>query len=695
MAQTTDQLRRFADSGDEQAFRLVVDEHAGLVYSCALRKIGDPESARDVAQTVFAILARKAKKLASHPNLGGWLHRTTILEAAKMIRTEARRFQKHARYGKYLADQHDVKTESDDTPRAQALRMIDDAINRLSPSDRDVIVFRYFQKKTYQDIAALLGKSEAACRRQTARAVTKVGLLLKREGVVLSAAMLTSILSPNLAKAAPPVLCETLSKSALATAPQLTHSAILINTFQTMASTKLKTAGIALSVAALVPVGMNWNTIAHLKTKIAGLEASAPLAAEASAQDLITQIPGSRRRTEHPSEIDEVHASSLMESAVLSYLSGDSKRFDSLLDPLDELSATALATLLDEMETLSGEGPPIDYVRHAIFDRLIPLAPDTAAEYASKYEMYHLVGRALHQWSSQDARRALAWLRERSQSEDFVSKRLWETPRDPYMVHRSGGRMDWQYADVSSKGSSLESLEAFLFKEVFRGMVESDRATLESLLSPLEGEALLGAVKGIGDTHWDLGDDEAYLPFLSQLPDDATRAKALTDYGLQLKKAPSTYAARFESVEALVKQAGLPADLAEETLSIIVSGTPTLPEHYVRAGEWLLGASSDQALRVLSEWVLEDYVATANWMKQIGQSETLDAAALEFIRIAGEAAEPIRQELVEHIAEAIHAPDVRQEALDLAQSGRFPDPKPSRVSADGAFSTKPQPILTQ
>ena len=64
MTDASELLRRYAETGDEEAFRQLVERHVGIVYSAALRKLNsDPHAAQDVAQTVFSDLARKAKFL--------------------------------------------------------------------------------------------------------------------------------------------------------------------------------------------------------------------------------------------------------------------------------------------------------------------------------------------------------------------------------------------------------------------------------------------------------------------------------------------------------------------------------------------------------------------------------------------------------------------------------------------------------
>ena len=66
-------LREYAGNSSEAAFGELVSRHADLVYSAALRQVIEPDFARDVAQNVFADLARKAKSLSGNIVLAGWL----------------------------------------------------------------------------------------------------------------------------------------------------------------------------------------------------------------------------------------------------------------------------------------------------------------------------------------------------------------------------------------------------------------------------------------------------------------------------------------------------------------------------------------------------------------------------------------------------------------------------------------------
>lgn len=74
-------LRDHAEQRAEGAFTEIVNRHTNLVYSAALRQVGSPEVAADIAQKVFLGLARGARTLATrlpaNASLAGWLCRST------------------------------------------------------------------------------------------------------------------------------------------------------------------------------------------------------------------------------------------------------------------------------------------------------------------------------------------------------------------------------------------------------------------------------------------------------------------------------------------------------------------------------------------------------------------------------------------------------------------------------------------
>src|SRR5207249_3644831 len=84
-------LRRYAKLKSEEAFAALVSRHINMVYSVALRNVGNAHQAEEITQAVFIILAKKSASLRQGTILSGWLYQTARLTAANYWKTEIRR----------------------------------------------------------------------------------------------------------------------------------------------------------------------------------------------------------------------------------------------------------------------------------------------------------------------------------------------------------------------------------------------------------------------------------------------------------------------------------------------------------------------------------------------------------------------------------------------------------------------------
>jgi RNA polymerase sigma factor (sigma-70 family) len=205
-------LRRYADTHAEDAFAELVRRHINLVYSAAMRQVnGDSHLAQDVAQTVFAELARKAAALSRRQLLTGWLYTCTHFTAAKAVRKEFRR-RTHEQEAHSM--QELCHSPASDIDWENIRPVLDKVMHKLKESDRDVILMRYFENRQLADIGEKLGLSEDAARKRVERALEKLRAFLSKSGVTATA--LAAALSANAVQVAPVGLATTLASASLA-----------------------------------------------------------------------------------------------------------------------------------------------------------------------------------------------------------------------------------------------------------------------------------------------------------------------------------------------------------------------------------------------------------------------------------------------------------------------------------------------
>ncbi len=194
MTDNDELLRQYAETGSEQAFTELVMRNLPLVYSAALRQVGgDEQLAKEVAQTVFTDLARKAASVCRREVLTGWLYTSTRFAAAKAVRADRRR---QTRERTAVAMQESGFNPTAESTWEEINPVLDEAMAELNPAEKTAVLLRFFESKELKAVGLALGVSEDAARMRVNRALEKLRDLLARRGVTSAAAALGAICSP-------------------------------------------------------------------------------------------------------------------------------------------------------------------------------------------------------------------------------------------------------------------------------------------------------------------------------------------------------------------------------------------------------------------------------------------------------------------------------------------------------------------
>jgi RNA polymerase sigma factor (sigma-70 family) len=235
-------------SGSREALGGIVERYVGLVYSAALRQVGDRHLAEDVTQGVFIVLAKKAKSLRGNVLLGPWLLKVTRYAALNALKAKNRRKQ----YEERAAAMRTEVDQMEEVHWDEIREVLDEALVTLSEKDRRAVVLRFFEQRSVDEVANLMGVTPEAAKQRIFRAIEKLRGRLGGKGVVVTAAALAMVIGARAVEAAPVGLATSVTA---ATGGGLAAGSagfwIAKGTVKLMAWAKVKTAAIVTAAAIL------------------------------------------------------------------------------------------------------------------------------------------------------------------------------------------------------------------------------------------------------------------------------------------------------------------------------------------------------------------------------------------------------------------------------------------------------------
>ena len=145
--------------GDRDAFRRLFERHKDRVYSVAFYFFGgDEATAADVTQQVFLKLFTRIQQFQGESEFTTWLYRLTT-NACVDEQRKRRRVQQFGE-GFELSEPREKRTQEESVAKAEVKRSVERAVAALKPKLRVVMLLKYFEEMSYEEIASALGLSK-------------------------------------------------------------------------------------------------------------------------------------------------------------------------------------------------------------------------------------------------------------------------------------------------------------------------------------------------------------------------------------------------------------------------------------------------------------------------------------------------------------------------------------------------------
>jgi RNA polymerase sigma factor (sigma-70 family) len=259
-------LERYASTGDEAAFEVLLWRHGPMVLGVCRRLLRNEQDSEDAFQATFLALARKARGIANREAVGSWLYKVAYRVALHARKTSARLPAPDEAVLRLSA------AETENTPCAQVaqhelVQLVDAAIQQLPKRYRDPVVLCYLEGKTQEQAGRELGWPKGTVSTRLIRAREMLRARLQRTGEALT----PTAMLPLAGKTLP----QDLAKDTLRTigAAQADHISVLAQAALTaLTAAKWRVAACALLLIASLGACVGWCSYQLVHPAQSGIE---------------------------------------------------------------------------------------------------------------------------------------------------------------------------------------------------------------------------------------------------------------------------------------------------------------------------------------------------------------------------------------------------------------------------------------
>ena len=188
-----------ARSGDERAFRLLVERYQKKVYAVALGMVKDREEAMDVVQEAFVKVHRSLDTFKADATFYTWLYRITVNVCIDVIRrrgamrTDSVEFDERIGHDLAEANLGAVSSQLGSNPEKSVLQRelgdkIQEALEQIPEKHRAILLLRELDGLSYEELAQVLEIPKGTVMSRLFHARAKVQKLLSESlGIPLPA----------------------------------------------------------------------------------------------------------------------------------------------------------------------------------------------------------------------------------------------------------------------------------------------------------------------------------------------------------------------------------------------------------------------------------------------------------------------------------------------------------------------------
>ena len=168
---------RLLKKRDERAFELFIRKYQNMVFSLALRFLGNYNEAEDITQEIFITVFKRIETFRGEASISTWLYRMAVNHCKNRIKYLSRRktYQqgdnieiRQSKAEGYMATRPDKPDEILEAKETEG--MISKALQGLDEDHRTILLLRELESMSYQQIAEILALEEGTVKSKLHRA---------------------------------------------------------------------------------------------------------------------------------------------------------------------------------------------------------------------------------------------------------------------------------------------------------------------------------------------------------------------------------------------------------------------------------------------------------------------------------------------------------------------------------------------
>ena len=168
---TDEQLAALAarEGSDGPAFVALVQRYQERVWRICYKLLGEAHEAHDAAQEVLVRMFSHRAQFEGRSKYSTWVHGIAVRTCLMVRRGRGRQRKREAALAAQMEPSHRAESPSTDLS-LDLMKMLD----TLDEEDRAMLILKYAEEQTFEDLAEAFGLSLSACKMRVRRACEKL-----------------------------------------------------------------------------------------------------------------------------------------------------------------------------------------------------------------------------------------------------------------------------------------------------------------------------------------------------------------------------------------------------------------------------------------------------------------------------------------------------------------------------------------